>query len=315
MKEKKDFLTTWTGLILCACVSCGLWGSAISVIKVSYGIYGMQPSETGNMLLSAGYRFVIAGFMALLLGKLTKSGNMMPKRGDWKWILPVSFFQTILQYGTYYPALAHTQGVTASIIIATGTFFSVVWACFLFRTEKMTVGKCVGCFLGLSGVVLVNAIGGSFSFHLMGEGGILVSTISASISSNLTAIFGKKISPVLLSGWQFVIGGIVITVLGYLFGGSFCITSMAGVLILLYLAFVSAAAYSLWGCLLKKNPLSKVMVFNFLTPVFGVLFSALFLGETKKAFRPETGIALVFVCAGIILVNKGKKQPAEEGRG
>jgi drug/metabolite transporter (DMT)-like permease len=40
---------------------------------------------------------------------------------------------------------------------------------------------------------------------------------------------------------------------------------------LLYLALVSAVAYSLWGILLKYNPISRVAVFGFMTPVFGVI--------------------------------------------
>ena len=48
---------------------------------------------------------------------------------------------------------------------------------------------------------------------------------------------------------------------------------------LIYLALVSAVAYTLWGCLLKHNPVSRVTIFGFLTPVFGVVLSALLLSE------------------------------------
>ena len=48
---------------------------------------------------------------------------------------------------------------------------------------------------------------------------------------------------------------------------------------LLYLAFVSAAAYSLWAVLLKHNPVSKVAIFGFMNPVCGVLLSTILLDE------------------------------------
>ena len=50
-------------------------------------------------------------------------------------------------------------------------------------------------------------------------------------------------------------------------------------LLVVYMSFISAAAYSLWGVLLKHNPVSRITVFGFTTQIFGVLFSALFLRE------------------------------------
>jgi drug/metabolite transporter (DMT)-like permease len=50
-----------------------------------------------------------------------------------------------------------------------------------------------------------------------------------------------------------------------------------------YLGFVSAAAYSLYGLLLKYHPVSKVAIFGFTNPIFGVILSALFLHEDLSA--------------------------------
>ena len=72
---------------------------------------------------------------------------------------------------------------------------------------------------------------------------------------------------------------------------------------LLYLAMVSAVAYSLWGILLKYNPVSRVSVFGFLNPVFGVLLSAIFLQETGTLHASSIA-ALLLVCLGIYVVNR-----------
>lgn len=66
-----------------------------------------------------------------------------------------------------------------------------------------------------------------------------------------------------------------------------------------YLAVVSAVAYSLWGILLKYNPVSKVAVFGFMNPVFGVILSALLLGEGAQAAGVKSLIALLLVSIGI----------------
>ena len=85
-------------------------------------------------------------------------------------------------------------------------------------------------------------------------------------------------------------------------------------LMLLYLGCISAVAYSLWGILLKYNPVSRVTVFSFMTPVFGVLLSAALLRETNTPHGAVCAAALVLVCIGICLVNRAgapKDAPAD----
>ena len=59
---------------------------------------------------------------------------------------------------------------------------------------------------------------------------------------------------------------------------------------------------------MKYNPVSRVSVFGFSNPVFGVLLSALLLGERSQAFGAQGLIALALVCTGILVVNRGKKE-------
>ena len=91
---------------------------------------------------------------------------------------------------------------------------------------------------------------------------------------------------------------------GLAFGGRLRQISGAGIGVLIYLAFLSAAAYSVWSILLKYNPVSKVAVFGFSNPVFGVLLSALLLNEADQAKGVTSLIALVLVSAGIFLAQR-----------
>ena len=79
--------------------------------------------------------------------------------------------------------------------------------------------------------------------------------------------------------------------------------SASALLMLFYLACISAVAYSLWGILLKYNPVSKVAIFGFTNPVFGVLLSAWWLGEGSAELGWNALIALLLVCIGICIVN------------
>ena len=89
-------------------------------------------------------------------------------------------------------------------------------------------------------------------------------------------------------------------------GGHITKVTLSGIGLLVYLALVSAVAYSLWGIILKYNPVSRVTVFGFMNPVFGVLLSALLLGETDQASGILGLLSLLLVSVGIYVVNSGK---------
>ena len=111
----------------------------------------------------------------------------------------------------------------------------------------------------------------------------------------------------LLSGWQFACGGLGLVLAGLAGGGHIPSGSLAGWGVLVYLAFVSAAAYTLWGLLLREYPLSRVGIFNCLIPVAGVFWSAALLHESAQAFAPQTFAAMILVAAGVWLVNRVPK--------
>lgn len=140
---------------------------------------------------------------------------------------------------------------------------------------------------------------------LLGEGCILLSTISSAFSSVLIRIFSQKHNAVMLSGYQFMTGGLIMILVALACGGTLPQITASGLLLLLYLAGVSAVAYTLWSLLLQHNPVSKVTIYNFLIPIFGVILSTILLGE-GSILSATTVISLVFVCVGILLVNYKK---------
>ena len=139
---------------------------------------------------------------------------------------------------------------------------------------------------------------------LQGEGFIFLSTVAYAFSSVFLKRFSVKDNPVMLSGYQFVAGGIIMIIVGAVMGGNIHVTSGKALLLLLYLAMLSAVAYSVWGVLLKYNPVSRVAVFGFMNPVFGVILSALLLHEGDQAGGLVSIISLILVCIGIYAVNR-----------
>lgn len=293
----------WLGALLC----CLLWGSAFPCIKIGYRLFEISSADTASQILFAGLRFVLAGILAVILGSAAEKKLLLPKKEAAGEILWLSLLQTILQYFFFYMGLAHTSGVKASIIEAVNVFVAVLVASLLFKQEKLAARKLAGCVIGFAGVVLINLSGVNFHMSLNGEGAILVSTVAYAFSSVFLKKFSRRFHPVMLSGYQFIIGGAVLSLAGLALGGRITAVSLPAIGLLGYLAFVSAAAYSLWGVLLKYNPVSRVAVFGFINPVFGVLLSAVLLGETEQAAGILSLLSLVLVCAGIYIVNMPKK--------
>lgn len=302
----RDKLSKTPVVILLAMVCCFLWGSAFPCIKIGYQLFGIESGETASQILFAGSRFALAGVMVIVVFSIIDKQFIKPSNPEK--IITLSLFQTIIQYVPFYIGLAHTTGVKSSIINGTAVFLTIVVSCLVFKQEKLTGKKIIGSLLGFVGVVIVNMVGTSMDFDIsfLGEGFILISTISSAFSSSFIKKFSKTANVVMLSGYQFFTGGVVMIAIGLLMGGKLNSVSGKSILLLIYMAFISAAAYTIWSILLKYNDVSKVSVYKFMNPVFGVVLSFVLLRENSQ-MGLQTIVALILVCAGIYIVNMGGK--------
>lgn len=302
----KNKLTNKYSVFIGAALCCLLWGSAFPMIKKGYAFFQIPSNSPSSQILFAGIRFALAGILTILFGSVLSGKPLLPKRTSWKMIGTLAFFQTFLQYILFYIGLAHTTGVKASIIDGASAFIAIIIASLVFHQEKLTGRKITACIIGFAGVILANLSKNTesiFSFNILGDSFIFLSTIAYAVSSVLIKNYSLKENPVTLSGFQFLAGGIVMILCGALTGGNLPSVTSGGILCLIWLAFVSAGAYSLWGILLKYNPVSQVTVCSFMIPVFGVLLSALIAGETGQASGTNIIISLFLVSAGIIMIN------------
>lgn len=312
MVTRPSFFARRKVVFLLASLCCLLWGSAYPAIKNGYALFGIAANDIPSKLVFAGYRFIFAGLVLLLIAALGKKALRL----DWRTMGQVSLLgltQTSLQYVFFYIGLAYATGVKSSIMNATGTFFSVLLAHYIYKNDRLSVNKVLGCVVGFIGVMVVNFSDGllRFEFTLLGEGFIVIAALVLSAAS----IYGKKLSQrvdaVVLTGYQLAIGGLALLLIGFATGGTLTGFTVKSTALMAYLVVLSSAAFSLWTLLLKYNRVSMVTVFNFMIPVFGTVLSALFLDE--RFWELKNGIALLLVCLGIWLVTKEEK-PAPDCR-
>lgn len=302
--KRRKFLKKNSTVFFGAMICCALWGSAFPCVKLGMKMLDITSQQTADQILFAGERFFLAGFLVILIESIARRRVVIPHGAQHAKIWKLCIFQTILQYSLYYIGIAHTSGVNTSIVDSLAYFFSILTACVLFRMEPLTARKVTGCVLGFLGVIIVNISGSGIGLNMtfIGEGMILLSAIAYSFSSVFAKRYAQGDDPVLISGYQFMAGALVLLAIGLAAGGHFRSFTPASFALFVYLAFISTAAYTLWSILLKYNDVSKVSIYGFMNPVFGVILSALILGE-HEGFGAKYILALACISVGIALVN------------
>jgi Permeases of the drug/metabolite transporter (DMT) superfamily len=299
-------------IIFLASFCCILWGSAYPGVKIGYTLFHISTSHVFSEFSFAGYRFIVAGLMVLAVALFKSSHTFTFSWGNIGSLILLGLTQTTLQYVFFYIGLGHTTGVNASIMNGTSAFFSVILAHFLYNNDRINGKRAIGCLLGFAGVLLVNFSGDllNFNFKWIGEGFVAVAAFAFSAST----IYGKrvcrKMDSVVVTGWQLLIGGIVLLLMGISNQGFVTQFTLVSTLVLLYLGLLSALAFTIWTILLKYNRVGSIAIYNFLIPVSGAILSAIFLGENILQWK--NAVALMLVCTGIYIVNHQPDRVTEQ---
>ncbi len=286
-----------------------LWGTAFPFVKSGYRLFQIDNQAANSvfsMFLFAGLRFTLCGILTLLFTVLIERTKPFPKnRQQWLDSFLLAIPQTILQYSFFFVGMANTSGTIGSILAGSSSFMTVILAGAFLKNEKLSSFAVLGCLLGLGGVILVNINQGSAAgtgFKWSGEGLLLLSSLASAFALILSKKLTTRNQPRVLSGWNFLMGGLFLTLVGTSFGGELKPLNYKAWLVLLYLAMLSAAAFSIWTTLIKYHKVSKVSVYKSLIPVIGAIGSALILKEDILQLRLI--IALILVVLGIVLVNQ-----------
>ena len=309
--SKEQILKSQPRLIFSALLCCALWGSAFPCVKIGYELLAI--ADTGSQILFAGYRFFLAGVLTFLLGSLMERRLLRIRRSSLPAVIGQGLLQTTGQYVCFYIALAHMSGSKGSVINASNAFFTIFFAHFFLKNEKIHLKKALGCLVGFAGVILINLgpgdMGGGFTF--LGEGMMLLCAAVYGASSVTMKRISHRESAATLTAFQLLFGGAALIIIGALLGGKVTGFTLSSAGLLFYMALLSAVAFVVWTGLLRDYPAGRVAVFGFSIPVFGVLFSGIFLGERFLSWKNLA--ALFLICAGIVIVNLRKKEEKADG--
>jgi drug/metabolite transporter (DMT)-like permease len=284
-----------------------LWGSAFPGIKRGYSLLGIDPEQgLGDALAFAGIRFLVAGLMLLGGAWIFRLGVVVRGPGAlWRLGL-LGLIQTTLQYTTFYIGMVYTTGVKASIIVASGSFFLAGLSPLFYTDDKLNARRATGLVMGFGGVVVANlarTTSVDLEVEWLGDGLILVAGLCSAVASLLSKKLVQDIHPVVVNGYQATFGALVLL----------CVAAPSTdlemaridvelVVLMLYLAVVTATAFTLYYLVVKFHDLSRVAAYRFLIPLSGVgLSAALIPGESLQW---SLALAAGLVGAGIWVVNR-----------
>ncbi|MBK1877055.1 DMT family transporter [Pelagicoccus mobilis] len=274
-------------VLICA----ALWGSAFPVIKLSYETLAIE--GFGERMVFAGVRFMIAG---LLIVPFCRSSIVNTMRSAPKGLLLwVVLGQTVLQYVFFYYALSVSSGTLGALLVGGGSFWWMLLAPFFLKTPMPTRSQWTVIAVCTVGIVIAVWAPGAGSGNVgLGSAAFLL----ASLAGAWGAIGLKKVSTRhgsrAVTAISLFAGGALLTVLGANgWNGFWSDLGTDAIWIMLYLAFLSATAFTLWNRLIERYSVTVLSAYRFLIPLCGVIESSLLIEDESIGIGIVVGGSLI----------------------
>jgi drug/metabolite transporter (DMT)-like permease len=285
-------------------VAKGALGAAAAILYVFIWASAFVPSRVlarGAPPLSILWiRFLLAG--ALLLGWALLTRQPIPRDlPTWGRLFLLGLGGNALYLGLNYEALRNLSAGMGSIIASTNPLIVALAAPFVLG-EPLTRRKLLGLLLGFGGVVLAMHARAGTSEARQPDVLLALSGVIAFVASNvLYKRMQVRPHPIVLNGAQLLCASAAVLPAALLLEGPPHIRWTAPIVwSLAFLVLVlSVGASMLWFWILHHGEASRVSAYFFLTPAFGLLLSAVLLGEP---LAPLDGVALAVIAAGLWLV-------------
>jgi drug/metabolite transporter (DMT)-like permease len=294
--------------IFWAIIACLLWSTAYAGIKL-----GLQYDTPFHF---AGLRFIISGLMILpFTVKPVVYIRMI--REHWKVVAWVTLLQTLINYSLFYHGLNLVPGALGAVIVGSQPLVTAVVASMMNKDDKLTRKKIVTIIFGISGVILISAGRQAFKFgtaiELLGVLMILVANIATATSNVIVSLRSRGINPFVLSSFSLFIGGLILYLVSIPIEGrpqgSFPLKYW---LILLWLSFMAAFAFSLWFKLLQRPgvKVSELNLWKFIIPVVGAILSWLLVPNENPEWLTLSG--MIIITASLIMFFRSTRETHSE---
>ncbi len=253
-------------------------------------------------LIIAGLRFLL-GMLVILFWAAGSRIPIIPQKQERLPLLLLSLLFTA-QIGLFNLGTKFTYAAHATVLINTHPFFTAVMAHFFVKGDDLNRRKIFGLVVAFGGVLIVFRDNVTLEFrYLLGDffvfaSGFLLGTLNVVIKRLI-----QRINPYRLLIWEMALSlplffGLSIWLEGI---GRYNFSAIALGSILYQGLVVGGFCFVAWTLILKRHSPSKVAVFLFATPLFGVTLSNLFL---KEPITLNLAFGAIFVAIGTYIVNR-----------
>ncbi|MHA1239373.1 MAG: DMT family transporter [Promethearchaeota archaeon] len=263
---------------------------------------------------------VICFFLILRFKEGTLNWQFAKK--NWKILALMGLLSVTIYQAGYLIGELLTSASDASIMVATNAVWVIIISSAFLKTERFAWRKMVGSLLAFTAVIIVVGFSPNVNVEnrILGDVMILLGAFAYATYTVISRFFLNKTrenpesyqpSSIWIMTWVSLFGFLITTPIALIISPEFLIpasylTIPSRVWIgISYLAFVSTiGAYTFYLEGVKRLNASRAAIFQALVPLFGVLFSALFLQEEFDVIVYP--FALLLVILGITLVNLKK---------
>lgn len=233
-------------------------------------------------------RLILASLLlfvfATITGKFTKF-----ELKDWKYFLPLAFFEPFLYYIGETYGLTLVKPTLAAIIIATIPVFAPFFA-FVFLKEKFTLLNILGILISIVGVYLiVSKTYGSENTSVLGVVLMFIAVFSAIVYGLILRKIPPTYSATNIIFYQSVFGLLFFIptslIIDFKHYDEYSLSLKSIGALLMLTVFASVIAFVLYADVVRKIGIIKSQVFTNLIPVFTALFSWMIFKEMMNILQ------------------------------
>jgi drug/metabolite transporter (DMT)-like permease len=237
-----------------------------------------------------GIRMVLAGILLVGFVRIFNKESFKIKKEDLFWFAGIVLFHIYGSYVLEFISLQYLTGAKASLLFNLSPFITALFSYFFFGellSPKKWLGLLIG-FLAFIPLLITQPVSTESTTHTTYAEILLIISVTASC---IGWIFMKRLisqhnhSYVFVNGVGMFLGGILSLGTSYFFEVWPSITSLSCNIpfvrsLLLLILVGNIICYNLYGKLLHRYSATILSFFGCTTPIFGVLFGWLWLGET-----------------------------------
>ena len=216
-----------------------------------------------------------------------------------------------LEFACMYFGMLYTDAARSVVFVYTAPFVVAIGAHLFLRGDRLNVQKVLGLILAFIGVYAVFQGRPKTAKATMLLGDVL--QIMAALLWGATTVYIKKfmaekVHPINTFLYQLIFSTPVLLIVSLLLEKEWIYRIDFPIIVFMFYQSVIVAfmSYFIWFKLIHAYSVSRLSAFTFFTPIFGVLFSILFLHEE---FTASLTVGLPLVCLGIFLVNWRRRTP------